>query len=261
MSAPAPPRNDPPPKSQTQAAAAATTTTATAAATEAKKPKEIIYPVESYFGTGAFDKIQSRNKSNVEKAEKTHEEIESNKTTVAFKGVSMPGGKAGKALNQTYLMLPQMIPCRLTSAINSTLTGPIFCTTTQDVRSAGNAITPRGIPVQLNSNMMDSMGRAGIPGTVDNHYFERFGAGVLLALTQTAASTLAAAMQSQNNGSQTNFNFGGGVNTSSLDTVALEILRSQMQQKPTISVPPGTIVLIGVTYPIDFSDALQVVTR
>lgn len=122
-------------------------------------------------------------------------------TKVAFKSAVLAGGKAGPAMRLTYLMMPQMIPCALDTAMDSTIAGAIMCHTTQDVLSpdhvllmpagtqvvgtykndvrhgqsrlfafAGTAITKEGIPVPLDSQVADGLGRAGIQGDVDNHF-------------------------------------------------------------------------------------------
>jgi type IV secretion system protein VirB10 len=185
----------------------------------------------------------------------------------------------------TYLMMPQMIPCALDTAMDSTIAGAIMCHTTQDVLSpdhvllmpagtqvvgtykndvrhgqsrlfafAGTAITKEGIPVPLDSQVADGLGRAGIQGDVDNHFFERFGAGLLLSGSQSALQ-LAQAMVSKGGNSYFQLNAGGGGSD-----VATEILRQQENVAPTVSVPRGTIVSIVVDHPIDFSDAIKVST-
>jgi type IV secretion system protein VirB10 len=208
-------------------------------------------------------------------------------TKVAFKAASLPGGKAGPALDLMYTMMPQLIPCRLDSAIDSTLAGPISCHTVDDVLSprgvvlmsrgttitgeykndvktgqarlftmAATAITPEGIPVPLEAPMADGLGRAGTTGEVDNHYLQRFGAGILLAIGQSAVTIAQASLQHGGN-SYLNLNAGGSGPTD----IASEILRSQINIPPTITVEPGKIVTIVVRYPIDFSDAIKVTLR
>lgn len=208
-------------------------------------------------------------------------------TRVAFKAASLPGGKAGPALNLMYTMMPQLIPCRLDSAIDSTLAGPISCHTVDDVLSprgvvlmsrgttitgeykndvktgqarlftmAATAITPEGIPVPLEAPMADGLGRAGTTGEVDNHYLQRFGAGILLAIGQSAVTIAQASLEHGGN-SYLNLNAGGNGPTD----IASEILRSQINIPPTITVEPGKIVTIVVRYPIDFSDAIKVTPR
>lgn len=212
-------------------------------------------------------------------------------TKVAFQPTTMAGGKAGPALRLTYVMMPQVIPCALDTAMDSTLAGPILCHTTQDVLSpshilllpvgttvvgnykndvhngqhrlfalTGNAITQEGIPVPLNSPVGDGLGRTGIEGDVDNHYAERFGAAIALTAAQ-AAMTLGQAALTSGNQTNTNFNFSGGGSSGGIDSLAAEILRQQGSIPPTISVPPGAIVSIVIDHPIDFSEALRVEIR
>jgi type IV secretion system protein VirB10 len=206
-------------------------------------------------------------------------------TTVAFKPAVLTGAKAGPALRMTYIMRPQLIPCALDTAMDSTLAGAIECHTTQDVLSqdhvrllpagtqimgtykndvrsgqsrlfafAGSAITKEGIPVPLDSQVADGLGMSGIAGDVDNHYMQRFGAAILLSAANAAVS-LGQAVLSKGNGNTT-LNLNSGDSTS----LAQEILRHQIDIPPTITVPPGTVISIVVDHPIDFSDALRVTT-
>ena len=207
-------------------------------------------------------------------------------TQVAFKPAVIAGGKAGPAMRLTYMMMPGIYPCALDVAMDSTIAGAISCHTTQDILSpdrvllmgagtkitgtykndvkqgqsrlfafAGYAITQEGIPVPLDAGVADGLGRSGIPGVVDPHFWPRFGAGILIAGSQSALS-LAQAYVSKGGDSYFNLNAGGGGTD-----VATEILRQQEQQAPTVSVSPGTIISIVVDHPIDFSDVLKIRTR
>ena len=208
-------------------------------------------------------------------------------TKVAFKPTVIAGGKAGPAMRLTYVMMPQLIPCALDTAMDSTIAGAITCHTTQDVLSpdhvllmpagtqitgtykndvkagqsrlfafAGSAITKEGIPIPLDSQVADGLGRAGVQATdVDNHYGERFGAGILLSGLDGAMG-IAQAIVSQGGNSYVNLNTGSGASG-----IAEQILQSQVNIPPTISVSPGTIISIVVDHPIDFSGALKVDTR
>jgi type IV secretion system protein VirB10 len=214
------------------------------------------------------------------------------KTEVAFKPSTVLGGKAGPAIRLTYVMMPQLIPCALDTAMDSTLAGAISCHTTQDVLSpdhvllmpagtvvmgtykndiktgqnrlyafSGNAITKEGIPVPLDSSVADSLGRAGIGppnAEVDHHYFERFGAAVLLSAVDAGVSLGQAELS---RGSTTNLNFGSTGGGSGISSLGQQILQSQINIPPTISVPPGAIVSIVVDHPVDFSDAIKVAAR
>jgi type IV secretion system protein VirB10 len=211
-------------------------------------------------------------------------------TKVAFKSSVLPGGKAGPAIRLTYLMMPQFIPCALDVAMDSTLAGAISCHTTTDILSpdhvllmpagtmitgtykndvktgqhrlfafAGSAITKEGIPVPLDSEVSDGLGRAGIEGAYDGHTLERFGAALALTAVDAGVSLGQAALSS-NNGNST-LNIGSSVTSGNgISAIAQEILRNQINIPPTITVSPGTIVSIVVDHPIDFSDALKVRT-
>jgi type IV secretion system protein VirB10 len=209
-------------------------------------------------------------------------------TKVVYKGETITGGRASKAQNNAYVMMPQLVPCALDTAMDSTLAGAIMCHTTQDVYSpapynvllmpthtnvigtykndirngqarlfafAGNAETPDGITVPLNVSVADSVGRAGVPGDVDNRYPERFGAAVALTGVQGAFSLGQAALQ---NGNQTNLNFGSGSGSGGIEGLATEIFHEQSQIRPTISVPPGTVIMLVIDHKISFADALNV---
>ena len=172
--------------------------------------------------------------------------------------------------------------------MDSTVAGFFMCHTTQDVLSptnvvlmptgtrftgtykndihpgqnrlfsfVGSGITPDGIPVPLDSQVADGMGRAGIPGEVDNHFWSRFGAGILIAGSQSMLQIAQAALTKNGGNTYLNFNSGGG----GVTEVATEIMRQQADQKPTVNVQPGTLVSLVIDHPIDFSDAVKVTVR
>ena len=211
-------------------------------------------------------------------------------TSVVFKPTTIEGGQAGAAMDYTYKMLPQHIPCALDVAMDSSLPGSISCHTRVDVLSpahvllmpagtliegeyrsdvktgqqrlfafTGTAYTPEGIPVPLNSTIADSLGRTGIPGEVDNHYPERFGAA--LALTGLESATQIAQAELWKGGNQY-INFGGGGGGGGgISSVANTILQHQIDIPPTIYVQPGTVVTVVVDHIISFDHVIKVTTR
>jgi type IV secretion system protein VirB10 len=212
---------------------------------------------------------------------------EPEKTRVDFKASTLPGGKAGPAMRLTYTMMPQMLPCILDTAMDSSLAGGIECHLAQDILSpehvllmpagtrivgtykndvkqgqarlfsfAGNAITQEGIPVPLDSQITDGVGRAGIPGEVDNHYFERFGAAIILGVADAA---LQLGQTELSKAGQSNINVGTGAG--GLSSLASQILQQTINMPPTIYVQPGAQISIMVDHPVDFSDALRVSPR
>jgi type IV secretion system protein VirB10 len=212
-------------------------------------------------------------------------------TSVAFKPTTIEGGQAGAAMDYTYKMLPQHIPCALDVAMDSSLPGTISCHTRVDVLSpmhvllmpkgtliqgdyksnvqtgqqrlfafAGTAYTPEGIPVPLNSTVADSLGRTGIPGQVDNHYPERFGAALALNLLEMG-SQIAQAEMSKGGNQYLNIGGGGGGGGGGVSSIANTILQHQIDIPPTIYIQPGTVVTIVIDHVIDFSHSMKVSTR
>jgi len=211
-------------------------------------------------------------------------------TSVAYKPTAIEGGQAGAAIDYTYKMLPQHIPCALDVAMDSSLPGAISCHTRVDVLSpmhvllmpvgtliegqyksdvktgqqrlfafAGTAYTPEGIPVPLNSEVSDSLGRTGIPGEVDNHYPERFGAAIALDLLGMG-SQIAQSSLSQGGNQYINVGGGGG-GGGGISSIANTILQKQIDIPPTIYVQPGAVITVVVDHIIDFSHAIKVTTR
>jgi type IV secretion system protein VirB10 len=264
----------------------------------AAAPPDIVAPPVNYVmfpasGGGATFEVPTPAPVHEDKANAgaTGPGTEASKTTVAFKPSTVAGGKAGPAMRLTYMLMPQLIPCALDTALDSTLAGAISCHTTQDVLSpdhvllmpagtqitgqyknnvqngqhrlfafAGSAITKEGIPVPLDSDVGDGLGRTGIDGEVDNHYAERFGAALLLTAGDAALQLGQAELSKGSNATNLNFSSGGGGGTG-VSGIASQVLQAQIGIPPTIYVSPGAIVSIVVAHPIDFGDAIRVAAR
>ena len=201
-------------------------------------------------------------------------------TGLAFTASSLPGIKASPAIDDTYQLMPGLLPCVLATAIESDLPGPLLCHLPGPVYSpkgvllmeAGTQIvgryermgqnggsrllavstyahTPNGIWVPLAGDpMADDLGRTGLPGGVDNHYLERFGGAVLLDLSQSGLGIVQAAVSKGGN---------TYISTNSSDNLASQILQSQVNIAPTFSKHQGETIAIWLTTPIDFSDSYR----
>lgn len=174
------------------------------------------------------------------------------------------------------LLLPKgaFIDCTLETAIDSTLPGMTTCVTATDTFSADGEVvllgrgtqlvgetrgevrqgqarvfvlwtearTPSGVVVPLDSPATDALGRSGLSGTVNTHFWTRFGAAILVSVIDAGAQV---GVQSAGNGTVI-------VNPSTSEDVMTGILQSTVDIPPTISVAPGTRVQVLVARNVDF---------
>lgn len=176
------------------------------------------------------------------------------------------------------LLLPKgaFIDCTLETAIDSTLPGMTTCVTATDTFSAdGNVVllergtklvgetrgqvqqgaarvfvlwtearTPTGVVVPLDSPGADELGRSGLPGEVERHFWQRFGAAILISTIQGGVQ---AALQSTTNDS-------GAViyNPSGAQDVATEVLKGTLNIAPTVVKHNGDRIQVLVARDIDF---------
>lgn len=176
------------------------------------------------------------------------------------------------------------LDCTLETAIDSTLAGFATCVTAADTYGAdgrvvllprgskligevGSAIrqgaarvavlwiearTPEGVLVPLASPGTDADGRAGVPGHVDTHFDERFGAAILLSLLDAGTQALAASQQQ------------AGTVVVSPDgsrQVVAEILKDTIGIPPTVNVPRGARVQVLVARDLDFASVYALRAR
>ena len=201
-------------------------------------------------------------------------------TGLKFAASSLPGLKASPAIDDTFELMPGLLPCVLDTAIASDLPGPLLCHLPGPVYSpkgvllmeAGTQIvgryetmgktggsrllavstyahTPNGIWVPLTGDpMADDLGRSGFEGAVDHHYLERFAGAVILDLTESGLGIVQAAVSK---GGNTYISTGGANN------LAQQILEAQVNVAPTFSKHQGETIAIWLTSPIDFSDSYK----
>ncbi|WP_081159497.1 type IV secretion system protein VirB10 [Ensifer aridi] len=178
------------------------------------------------------------------------------------------------------------IPCILQTAIDTNLAGYVKCVLPQDVRGAtGNvvlldrgttvvgeiqrglqqgdarvfviwnrAVTPNHAVVSLASPGADELGRSGLPGTVDNHFWQRVGGAMLLSAVQGAFQAASSYAGSSGAGTSINGLQGNGEQT------ANTMLRASINIPPTLKKNQGDAVSIFVARDIDFSDVYELRT-
>jgi type IV secretion system protein VirB10 len=191
--------------------------------------------------------------------------------------------EAGLVASRRWL-LPKgsFLDCTLETAIDSTFAGLTTCILATDVFGADGRIvllergtklvgetrnevragqarvavlwdearTPAGVVLSLASPATDALGRAGVPGTVDRHTAERFGAAVFLSLLDAGVADVAARRQGS-----------GAIVYNAQDSrdVATEVLRHTIAIPPTVRVSPGARVTVSVVRDIDFRTVYRLV--
>jgi type IV secretion system protein VirB10 len=189
---------------------------------------------------------------------------------------------AAQVLPTQRLLLPKgaFLDCTLETAIDSTLPGMTTCVLATDTFSADGSVvllergtklvgetrgevhqgaarvfvlwtearTPTGVIVPLASPGTDELGRSGLPGEVDRHFWERFGAAILVTVLEGAVQ---GAVQSQSNGNAVVVNPTGSIGVMS------EILRSTIDIPPTVRKASGDRIQVFVARDLDFRSVYE----
>lgn len=176
------------------------------------------------------------------------------------------------------------IDCTLETAIDSTLPGMTTCVTATDTFGVDGTVvllergtkligetrgevrqgdarvfvvwmearTPSGVVVRLDSPGTDALGRSGLEGTVNRHFWQRFGAAALV-------STIDGVVQSEAQSSS----HGGTVvlDPTASEDVLTEILRSTVDMPPTIRVRNGARIQVLVARDVDFRPVYELEPR
>ena len=167
------------------------------------------------------------------------------------------------------------IDCTLETAIDSTLPGMTTCITATDTFSADGTVvllergtklvgetrgevqqgsarifvlwtearTPTGVVVPLSSPGTDELGRSGLPGEVNRHFWDRFGAAILLTVINGAVQ---GEVNSQNRGGSVT------VSPSTSTDVMSEVLRGTLNIPPTVTKAQGDRIQVFVARDVDF---------
>ena len=184
---------------------------------------------------------------------------------------------SAKMLPTQRLLLPKgaFIDCTLETAMNSSLPGMTTCVTATDTFGADGSVvllergtklvgesagavqrgtarmfvlwtearTPKGVVIPLASPGTDELGRSGLPGDVNRHFFERFGAAILITLVDGAVQRAS------------NANSGNGtviLNPSGTQDITTEVLKSTVDIPPTVDKHQGDRIQVLVARDLDF---------
>jgi type IV secretion system protein VirB10 len=193
---------------------------------------------------------------------------------------ALPAARASELPTQRLLLAKgAFIDCTLETAIDSSLPGMTTCITATDTFSVDGKVvllergsklvgetrgqvqqgsarlfvlwtearTPTGVIVPLASPGTDTLGRSGLDGEVDRHFWQRFGAAIFISLVDGAAQ---AAQRSGGSGTVI-------YDSSSSRDVATEALRGTIGIAPTITKHQGDRIQILVARDLDFRQVYQ----
>ncbi|CAA9891716.1 conserved hypothetical protein [Candidatus Methylobacter favarea] len=170
--------------------------------------------------------------------------------------------------------------CTLETAIDSQLPGLVTCVLAYDIFGAGGKVpllkrgtaingetrasvqqgqnrlfviwtqarTEHGVIAQLDSPATDALGRSGIAGEADNHFWDRFGAAILISVINGVIQAGSNYASGAGNSGGTTFNY----NTQQPNSVMTEVLRSTVNIPPTLNIPQGERIQILFARDVDF---------
>ena len=203
-----------------------------------------------------------------------------------LRSINLAGGTASRLKNRSF-MLPKgtFINCVMETAVNTSVPGMTSCRIPENVFSmdgrtllieAGSRafgeyrgavargmdrifmlwttiLTPEGVEIRLDSPASDSLGRMGVTGDVNHHWWARFGNALLFSIIddsfQFAMEKASDSDNSINNYSSTD---------SGMSRFLSDVIRETGQIPPTITMNQGTRVGIFVARNIDLSSVYEV---
>lgn len=196
------------------------------------------------------------------------------------------GAVSATLLRDPNLMITQgrLLPCTLETAISSEVAGMTSCVLTRDIYSTNGRVlllergtrivgqyqagqlrrglkrifvlwtraeTPNGVLVHLDSPAADSLGRSGVTGRVNRHFWERFGAALLVSLVDDLGNYHVARQQARDeDGTSVTFNTG----TQSTEQAANIIIGNSINIPPTLEREHGSSLAVFVARDLYFGD-------
>ena len=112
-------------------------------------------------------------------------------------------------------------------------------------------ITPTGVSIDVGSPATDQLGRGGLEGKADTHFFQRFGSSILLSVISGGVDALA----SRNGGTTNALVIGSPTQAQNVASIALQ---KQIDIPTTIRVAQGSAVQVSVARDLDFSGVAPV---
>ena len=200
----------------------------------------------------------------------------------ALRPTLLSGTVAARLADRTFMLTQgTLLDCALDVAMSSAVPGMTKCTLTRSVYGDDRKVvllergseltgqyqggmqqgqkrlfilwvrakTPAGVVIPLASPGTDSLGRSGVDGFVDSHFWERFGAGLLLSVIDDAFQIASAKTQSGNGGTTVVLPQSTTQTAKSAAAIAVE---SDVHIPPTLEKNQGDHVSVFVARDLDF---------
>ena len=198
-----------------------------------------------------------------------------------LKGTTVQGTRAGLLRDRSFFITQgTFLDCALETALSSDVPGMTACRLTRDVYSTDSKVlllergskvvgqyqgglkrgqarifvlwtrveTPNGVIVNIDSPGTDALGRSGLDGFVDTHFWERFGGAVMLSLIDDVGTFVANKASGDGNNNQVQFG-----STADAATQAAGIaLENSINIPPTLLKNQGDHINIFVARDLDF---------
>jgi len=225
---------------------------------------------EYAMSTGSSEGAQS-----IPSGREVGEEGDPNSLQSLLRPTATPAVRARVLPTQRLLLAKgAFIDCTLETAVSSALPGMTTCITATDTFSADGstvllergsklvgetrgqvqqgkprlfvlwteARSPAGVVVPLASPGTDELGRSGLSGEIDYHWWKRFGTALLITVIDAAVQGL-----TEKSAGSTVI-----INPSTSSQVATEALRDTVHMPPTIEKPQGDRIQVLVARDVDF---------
>ncbi len=204
-------------------------------------------------------------------------------------GTRTPMRMAAMIGNQNFILAKgSFIDCALQTRLDSTIPGMTACVITRNIYSDNGKVlllergstasgeyksnmrqgmarigvvwtrikTPNGVVINLDSGGTDQLGGSGVPGYIDDHFWQRFGGAIMISMIDDVARGITSNTGGGGN-NQINFNGTGDA----AQNMGVETLKNTINIPPTLYKNQGEQVGIYVARDLDFSSVYDVATQ
>lgn len=219
---------------------------------------------------------------------------ERNELQARLSPTALTGTQASRLKDRNFILARgAIVECILDRAIDSTLPGLTTCSLPRDILSDNGRVvllekgtqivgeyqgglrqgqrrifvlwtrakTPEGVIIDLASPAADALGRTGFDGEIDNHFWDRFGAALLLSIVDDATATAGQITASAASGNGNNTTIQTGGSQSAGKQGAAIAVENSVNIPPTLYKNQGEVVAVQIARDLDFSTVYSLELR